>query len=107
MSNCQTPTKSRNPDAEWDLPLIIELAKSDRSECGVCKTNITKDELRVGTQTFFFKRGPVVKWHHVQCALAHNLVQESDLHEIDEGPRVTAASDITTLEIRSARKPMD
>ena len=67
---------------EKEFPLKIEEARSGRSECGVCHTFIKKGEFRVGTQRIFFRRGPVVKWHHVSCALEGALVSESLLFDL-------------------------
>lgn len=77
-----------------EFPLKIEEARSGRSECGVCRKAIIKGEFRVGTQRIFFKRGPVIKWHHVSCALEEALVSEHVL--INHGIKVSSNGPIAT-----------
>ena len=48
--------------------LLIEKAKTSRSQCGVCKESIQEGEQRVGTQRWYpFKGFPCTTWHHRSC----------------------------------------
>jgi hypothetical protein len=47
----------------------LEVAKSGRSSCRTCNTNIPKDTLRFGEETQTpFSDQPSMKWHHLTCA---------------------------------------
>lgn len=71
-----------------EYPLLIEKARSNRSECGLCHNKIPKHDFRIGTTRFFFRRGPVVKWHHLDCALESSLVSLQQLN--DKGIKITS-----------------
>jgi Poly(ADP-ribose) polymerase and DNA-Ligase Zn-finger region len=50
---------------------VIEMAKSGRSTCRVCKQGIPKGELRFGEETvnaFSESGGTSFVWHHLKCA---------------------------------------
>ena len=49
----------------------IEYAKSGASKCGICKSLIKKEDVRVGKKVYDTKmaklNGPYDRWHHLEC----------------------------------------
>ena len=66
---------------EEKLPIRVERSKSSNSTCGVCSLKIEYSTYRIGTQKCFFKRGIATTWHHIHCALQHDLVAADCLLE--------------------------
>ncbi len=62
------------------LGFSCELAKSSRSECKACGTNISKGLLKLGVIVGEGKWGPVTCWHHVECLILQGV---SESNEID------------------------
>lgn len=67
---------------------MIEMAKSGRSTCRVCKQGIPKGELRFGEETvnaFSESGGTSFVWHHLQCAAQKKPYELSDALKTFEG----------------------
>ncbi|KAK6179955.1 hypothetical protein SNE40_012198 [Patella caerulea] len=65
-----------------DLPFKAEYAKSDRSSCKACKSNISKDSLRLATmvQSPHFD-GKIPNWFHFACFWKRaKVAQPDDIH---------------------------
>ncbi|XP_072171566.1 poly [ADP-ribose] polymerase 1-like [Diadema setosum] len=74
------PAKSADPDAETDNAemgdpdrildrFCVEYARSGRSKCRICGSNIADREMRIAFMEEQEEEsyGPVARWHHVDC----------------------------------------
>jgi hypothetical protein len=68
---------------------VLELAKSSRSSCRLCKAKIEKDEVRFGEESTF-RQGDreftSLKWYHFDCAVekfSDKLVEVEDFSVLD------------------------
>ncbi|KAK6179956.1 hypothetical protein SNE40_012199 [Patella caerulea] len=63
-----------------DLPFTAEYAKSDRSSCKACKSNISKGSLAIMVQSPHFD-GKVPNWFHFACFWkGAKVAQPEDIH---------------------------
>ena len=88
---------------------MIEMAKSGRSSCRVCKQAIPKGELRFGEETvnaFSDSGGTAFVWHHLTCAAQkkpHELKEALEAFEGEIPER--AALEATLKEAEGKVKP--
>ena len=58
---------------------VIELAKSNKSKCYICKSGIDIDVYRIGTLTDS-RYGIITRWHHINCAFSNYIYDKKTIN---------------------------
>lgn len=87
----------------------LEVAKSGRSSCRTCNTNIPKDTLRFGEETQTpFSDVPSMKWHHLMCAAKARPVLLEEVLQTYPGEIPDREEVLKTIEVsKKTQKPSE
>ena len=58
---------SSTSSSQYQIKIMAEYAKSDRSSCKKCAKQIAKKSLRVGMVSRDARGFDITKWHHLEC----------------------------------------